>query len=69
MGWASLPAYFLTTSLVFRSTEKPNKHLGFGTVFIVTLARMETRIAIANSIKRNPNLRLAVDARSLELIN
>ncbi len=58
---------------VFDIARSPNKHLGFGsgihTCLGAPLARMETRIAIANLIKRNPNLRLAVDASELELIN
>lgn len=60
----------LTNDLLARS---PNKHLGFGsgihTCLGAPLARMETRIAITNLIKRNPDLRLAVDASELELIN
>ncbi|MEO1761605.1 MAG: cytochrome P450 [Cyanobacteria bacterium J06629_18] len=58
---------------MFDITRSPNKHLGFGsgihTCLGAPLARMETRIAINNLIKRNPNLRLAVDASELELIN
>ncbi len=58
---------------VFDITRSPNKHLGFGngihTCLGAPLARMETRIAIANLIIRNPNLRLAVDVSQLELIN
>ncbi|MEO0935892.1 MAG: cytochrome P450, partial [Cyanobacteria bacterium J06641_2] len=57
---------------MFDITRSPNKHLGFGsgihTCLGAPLARMETRIAINNLIKRNPNLRLAVDASELELI-
>lgn len=58
---------------VFDIARTPNKHLGFGsgihTCLGAPLARMETRIAITKLIKRNPNLRLAVDALELELIN
>lgn len=58
---------------VFDIARTPNKHLGFGsgihTCLGAPLARMETKIAITNLIKRNPNLRLAVDASELELIN
>ena len=58
---------------VFDIARSPNKHLGFGsgihTCLGAPLARMETRIAITNLIKRNPNLRLAVDASELVLIN
>ncbi len=58
---------------VFDIARSPNKHLGFGsgihTCLGAPLARMETRIAITNLITRNPNLRLAVDASELELIN
>ena len=58
---------------VFDIARSPNKHLGFGsgihTCLGAPLARMETRIAITNLIKRNPNLRLAVDTSELELIN
>lgn len=58
---------------VFDIRRSPNKHLGFGsgihTCLGAPLARMETRIAISNLIKRNPNLSLAVDASELELMN
>ncbi|MGC1396242.1 MAG: cytochrome P450 [Coleofasciculaceae cyanobacterium] len=58
---------------VFDIARTPNKHLGFGsgihTCLGAPLARMETKIAITNLIKRNPNLRLAVDTSELELIN
>ncbi len=58
---------------VFDIRRSPNKHLGFGsgihTCLGAPLARMETRIAITNLLKRNPNLRLAVDPSELELIN
>ena len=58
---------------VFDIMRTPNKHLGFGSdihsCLGAPLARMETKIAIANLIKRNPNLRLAVEPEELELIN
>ncbi|MBF2016125.1 MAG: cytochrome P450 [Rivularia sp. T60_A2020_040] len=58
---------------VFDITREHNKHLGFGSgihsCLGAPLARMETRSAIANLIKRNPNLRLAIDASEFEFIN
>ena len=58
---------------VFDIARSPNKHLEFGsgihTCLGAPLARMETRIAIGNLIERNPNLRLAIDASELELMN
>ncbi len=54
---------------VFDIERFPNKHLGFGSgihsCLGAPLARMETKIAIANLIKRNPNMRLAVDLSAL----
>ncbi len=48
----------------------PNKHLGFGSgihaCLGAPLARMEAKIALTNLIKRNPNLRLAVDPSALD---
>ena len=56
---------------VFDIERFPNKHLGFGSgihaCLGAPLARMETKIAIANLIRRNPNLRLAVDPSELKL--
>ncbi len=56
---------------VFDIERFPNKHLGFGSgihsCLGAPLARMETKIAIANLIKRNPSLRLAVDPSELKL--
>ena len=56
---------------VFNITRSPNKHLGFGSgihsCLGAQLARMETKIAITNLLKRNPNLRLAVEQSELEI--
>ncbi|MBV6623436.1 MAG: cytochrome P450 [Rivularia sp. (in: Bacteria)] len=56
---------------IFDIERFPNKHLGFGTgihsCLGATLARMETKIALTNLLKRNPNLRLAVDPSELKL--
>ena len=56
---------------VFDIERFPNKHLGFGSgihsCLGAPLARMETKIALTNLLKRNPNLRLAVDPSELEL--
>ena len=56
---------------VFDIERFPNKHLGFGSgihsCLGAPLARMETRIAIANLIKRNSNLRLAIDPSALKV--
>lgn len=66
------PAVFANPE-VFDIRRSPNKHLGFGsgihTCLGAPLARMETRIALTNLLRRNPNLRLAVDPSELELIN
>lgn len=55
---------------VFDIERSPNKHLGFGSgihaCLGAPLARMEAKIALSNLIKRNPNLRLAVDSSALE---
>ena len=56
---------------VFNITRSPNKHLGFGSgihsCLGAQLARMETKIAITSLLKRNPNLRLAVEQSELEI--
>jgi len=56
---------------VFNIERFPNKHLGFGSGIHACLgsplARMETKIALTNLLKRNPNLCLAVDLSELEL--
>ena len=56
---------------VFDIERFPNKHLGFGSgihaCLGAPLARMETKIALANLLKRNPSLYLAVDPSELEL--
>ena len=56
---------------IFDIERFPNKHLGFGsgihTCLGAPLARLETKIAISNLIKRNPQLRLAVDPSQLKL--
>ena len=50
---------------VFDIERSPNKHIGFGSgihaCLGAPLARMEAKIALANLLKRNPNLRFAVD--------
>ena len=55
---------------VFDIERSPNKHLGFGSgihaCLGAPLARMEAKIALTNLLKRNPNLRLAVDSSELE---
>ena len=56
----------------FDIARTPNSHLAFskGNHFCLgaSLARMETKIAIANLIERFPNLRLAVDPEDLRLV-
>ena len=56
---------------VFDIERFPNKHLGFGSgihsCLGAPLARMETKIALTSLIKRNPNLRLAVNPSALKL--
>ncbi|MBE9063419.1 cytochrome P450 [cf. Phormidesmis sp. LEGE 11477] len=56
---------------VFDIERFPNKHLGFGSgihaCLGAPLARMETKIALTNLLKRSPNLCLAVDPSELEL--
>ena len=57
---------------VFDITRWPNKHVGFGSgihaCLGAPLARMEAKIAITNLLKRNPNLRLAIDPTELEFV-
>ena len=56
---------------VFDIERAPNKHLGFGSgihaCLGAPLARMEAKIAIANLLHRNPNIRLAADPSELEV--
>ena len=56
---------------VFDITRWPNKHVGFGSgihaCLGAPLARMEAKIAITNLLKRNPNLRLAIDPTEIEI--
>ncbi|MBE9048405.1 cytochrome P450 [Pleurocapsales cyanobacterium LEGE 10410] len=56
---------------VFDIERSPNKHLGFGSgihaCLGAPLARMEAKIALTNLLKRNPNLRLAVDPSEIEV--
>lgn len=56
---------------VFDITRSPNYHIAFskGAHFCLgaNLARMETRLAIANLIARFPDLRLAVDPADLQI--
>lgn len=58
---------------VFDIRRTPNRHLGFGQgihyCLGAPLARIETKIALANLLERNPNLRLAVPESELELAN
>ena len=55
---------------MFDIERSPNKHIGFGSgihaCLGAPLARMEAKIALTNLIKRNPNLRLAIDPAELE---
>ncbi len=64
------PAVFKNPE-VFDIERSPNKHLGFGSgihsCLGAPLARMETKIALANLLKRNPNLRLAIEPSALKL--
>jgi cytochrome P450 len=57
----------------FDIARTPNKHLGFGQgihyCLGAPLARLEAQIALKNLLNRNPNLRLAVDEKDLELQN
>lgn len=57
---------------VFDIARSPNKHLGFGggihACLGAPLARMETKIALTNLLKRSPNLRLAVEPAVLEIL-
>ncbi|MBV6623437.1 MAG: cytochrome P450 [Rivularia sp. (in: Bacteria)] len=73
LGAANRDSNVFENAEVFDIARSPNKHLGFGsgihTCLGAPLARMETRIAITNLLKRNSNLRLAVDVLELELIN
>ena len=56
---------------VFDIARSPNRHLAFGHgihfCLGASLARMETRIALANLLERRPHLRLAVEPRELKL--
>ena len=65
------PAEF-TDPHTFDITRDPNRHLAFsrGNHFCLgaSLARMETKIAIANLIQRFPNLHLAVEPGELSLV-
>ncbi|WP_278248632.1 cytochrome P450 [Mycobacterium decipiens] len=65
------PAEFADPDL-FDITRSPNNHLAFskGNHFCLGahLARMETRIAIANLIEHFPNLRLAIAPEELSLL-
>ncbi|SFT61012.1 cytochrome P450 PksS [Actinopolyspora lacussalsi subsp. righensis] len=55
----------------FDIDRRPNAHLGFGHgvhfCLGANLARMETRVALRALVRRNPNLRLAVDRSELAL--
>lgn len=56
---------------VFDIGRSPNRHLGFGHgihyCLGAPLARLETKIALANLLERNPNLRLAVEPEELKI--
>lgn len=55
----------------FDITRHPNNHIGFGHgvhfCLGANLARLETRVALGVLLRRNPNLRLAVDRSQLSL--
>jgi cytochrome P450 len=57
----------------FDIARSPNRHLGFGQgihyCLGAPLARMETRIALKNLLKRSPNLHLAVKPEELKIQN
>jgi cytochrome P450 len=57
----------------FDIERNPNRHLGFGQgihyCLGAPLARLETRIALNNLLKRNPKLQLAAEVKDLKLQN